>query len=129
MTGCRAANNTDGIIVTGASTLSNNDASHNTQNGIVVNGAGSTLSGNTASENGAGNSGIYVPGNDNVFKGNTALGPTQTFGLYVAGNGNAVFGNTAHGNIVNYTLGGSGGSYGPTATVAAATNPFTNIDY
>jgi hypothetical protein len=156
VTGCIAAHNgLNGIDIAGSSRVEgcevyqnqaiginaansqilNNDVAQSFSHGIVVTGSGSMVSGNNVSINsltGSG-AGIRVTGTENRIDGNHVTDSTspasQEIGIEVTGDNNVVIRNTATGNGTNYSLGGTGGSYGPLAGAAAATNPFTNIDY
>jgi hypothetical protein len=111
-----------------------NKVNANTGTGIEVTGNGSLVTQNDVQSNsGTGTGyGINVTGTVSRIEDNHVTdvnGAYQDVGIRVVGGENIVIRNSAHDNITNYDLSGPGGTYGPLATAASATNPFTNIDY
>jgi hypothetical protein len=132
--GCTASNNLALGIDADSSEVTGNKVMYSSSTGIEVIGAGSLIARNSVHGNsqfGTGY-GINVTGTVSRIEDNNVTddsGSAQDVGIRVIGGENVVIGNSAHDNITNYDLSGPGGTYGPLATAAAATNPFTNIDY
>lgn len=132
--GCFVFGNTQFGINATQSDVTGNKVQYNANSGIVAQGAGGLVARNTVHGNsivGTGY-GIDVTGSVHRIEDNHVTddnATAQNVGIRVVGGENIVIRNSAHDNATNYDLSGAGGTYGPLATAAAATNPFTNIEY
>ena len=132
---CHVYQNTQIGIDAVESDVIGNKVMQNFGTGIEVTGVGSLVARNGLQSNSLTGTGygINVAGTVSRIENNHVadLGnfPSQDVGIRVVGAENVVVLNSAHDNVVNYSLTGLDGSYGPLQNAASATSPFANIEY
>jgi len=134
-----SANGHHGIAIGNGCTVTHCYVENNQNVGILVDGDGSQIIGNTLvgnnSGNNAGSAAIMLKGSNNRIEGNHVTGTgTAGDGIQFNNGGcinNVIIKNSVAGNGANnYTIaGGSGNDCGPVGTAATSTSPWANISH
>jgi parallel beta-helix repeat protein len=134
-----SANGHHGIAIANGCTVSHCYVENNQNVGILVDGDGSQIIGNTLvgnnKGNNAGSAAIALLGSNNRIEGNHVTGSgTAGDGIQFNNGGainNVIIKNSVAGNGANNytTAGGGGNDYGPVGTAATSTSPWANISH
>jgi parallel beta-helix repeat protein len=122
---CTASGSLVGIFVGAYSIVKDCTANTNTDSGILVDGTGCLIAGNTCNGN---DLGIWIVGAQNRIDGNT-VNQNSEFGIYptAVNMNNIITRNSAPGNSIAYGSYTNNNDYAPTGTVSTATNPWMNF--
>jgi parallel beta-helix repeat protein len=131
-----SANTVNGIVTANGYIVSDCTVQNNGGTGILVDGNGSQIVGNTLFGNNAAftstSCGILLEGSNNRVEGNHITGHASGYGIeydFSNGTNNVIIKNSVVGNSPNnYSPGGGGNNdVGPIGTAASSTSPWANI--